>query len=117
MKLIYLGTLTTGVKVYEFDGEVVSLHKNGRWYTGQDLVSEKMEKELNEIWNQSLTDGMVLDEIREAVANYIRSEGCSCCQDIVAHREHEKRLAELLKVDPYLDNSGYDFSIFCSKDR
>ena len=53
MKLIYLGTLTTGTKVYEFDGETVSLHKNGRWYTGQDLVSEKLEKELNKILEQS----------------------------------------------------------------
>jgi hypothetical protein len=52
------------------------------------------------------------DEVRAAVADYMRSEGCSCCQDIEAHREHKKKLAELLDVPAYADGSGYDFSKF-----
>jgi hypothetical protein len=58
--------------------------------------------------------GLLL-QLRQAVADYMFSEGCSCCQDIEAHREHTKRLAELLNIEPYDDNSGYDFSQFRSK--
>lgn len=54
-------------------------------------------------------------EIREAVANYMRSEGCSCCRDYDAHKEHEARLAKLLNVKMYSDKSGYDFSKHCTE--
>ena len=47
--------------------------------------------------------------VRVAVANYMGSEGCSCCRNIAAHEKHEKILAELLDVEKYDDNSGYDF--------
>jgi hypothetical protein len=49
--------------------------------------------------------------LRQAVADYIGSEGCSCCQGD-EHDQHAKRLAELLDVPPYSDGSGYDFSPF-----
>jgi hypothetical protein len=48
-------------------------------------------------------------QVREAVANYIRSEGCSCCQDIPNHEKHAEKLAKLLNVPAYSDGSGYDF--------
>lgn len=51
-----------------------------------------------------------LDDIRNAVADYMWSEGCSCCRDTEAHRVYEKRIAKLLGVKPYKDGSGYDFS-------
>ena len=54
-------------------------------------------------------------ELRQAVADYMRSEGCSCCQNIEAHKEHEERLAKLLSVPMYPDKSGYDFGRFESK--
>jgi hypothetical protein len=53
-----------------------------------------------------------LAEIRRAVADYMWSEGCSCCRDSDAHERHEKRLAELLGVPPYDDGSGFDFRPF-----
>lgn len=53
-------------------------------------------------------------ELRQAVADYMKSEGCSCCQDIDAHKEHTKRLAKLLNVPMYSDKSGYNFSKFKS---
>jgi hypothetical protein len=53
--------------------------------------------------------------IRKAVANYMRSEGCSCCRDIPAHEEHTRILAELLDVPMYDDESGYDFFKFSDK--
>lgn len=54
-------------------------------------------------------------KLRTAVADYMRSEGCGCCEDHEAHLEHAARLAELLGVPPYADNSGYDFSPFRSQ--
>lgn len=56
------------------------------------------------------------EKIRQAVADYMRSEGCSCCQDVEAHREHEKKLGELLGVSPYDDLSGYDWSEYRSEE-
>jgi hypothetical protein len=56
---------------------------------------------------QTFSEGLA--EIREAVADYMRSEGCSCCEDIEAHEQHKARLAKLLNVEPYSDGSGYDF--------
>ena len=53
-----------------------------------------------------------LEAVRQAVAEYMYSEGCSCCRDIDAHEVNKKRLAELLNVPLYSDGSGYDFSLF-----
>lgn len=50
-----------------------------------------------------------LIEVRKAVADYMSSEGCSCCQDTEAHDTHKKTLAKLLDVRAYKDKSGYDF--------
>ena len=52
--------------------------------------------------------------LREAVANYMKSEGCSCCEDHEAHREHARILAGLLDVPMYDDGSGYDFYKFAT---
>ena len=57
----------------------------------------------------------VLEQIRQAFADYRRAEGCSCCRDIDAHEEAEKRLAELLKPTPYEDGSGSDWWQYCSE--
>lgn len=55
-----------------------------------------------------------LEKIRQAVADYMYSEGCTCCQNIEAHAEAKARVAELLGVPKYKDDSGYDFSSFRS---
>ncbi|MCK9544793.1 MAG: hypothetical protein M0R03_22485 [Novosphingobium sp.] len=54
------------------------------------------------------------NELRQAVADYMCSEGCFCCQNIEAHKLHTKRLAELLDVPMYSDKSGYNFYQFRS---
>lgn len=50
--------------------------------------------------------------IRNALADYIRSEGCSCCQNTPKHEDAARRLAGLLDVPMYDDGSGYDFYKF-----
>ena len=57
-----------------------------------------------------------INKIRQAVADYMWSEGCSCCRDIEAHATHEKRLALLLRVPMYSDKSGYNFAQFRSEE-
>jgi len=54
-------------------------------------------------------------KLREAVANYMRSEGCSCCQDRDAHQEHKELLGKLLNVPKYSDGSGREFSKYQTK--
>lgn len=49
------------------------------------------------------------EDVRQAVADYMCSEGCSCCQDVGAHKRHAERLAQLLEVPKYEDRSGYNF--------
>ena len=60
--------------------------------------------------------GQFKDEVRRALADYMGSEGCSCCRGD-DHEEHKKRLAELLDVTPREDGIGefwFDFSKFRS---
>lgn len=52
--------------------------------------------------------------IRKAVADYMGSEGCSCCRNVDVHNESERILAGLLDVPMYEDASGYDFNQFSS---
>ena len=56
-----------------------------------------------------------LKDIRRALADYMASEGCSCCRNQEAHKKAEAELAELLQVPAYDDDSGYDFGRFCTK--
>ncbi len=52
--------------------------------------------------------------VRQAVADYMRAEGCDCCRDRKAHAAAAKRLAKLLRVPKYGDSSGHDFARFRS---
>ena len=64
-----------------------------------------------------MTPNLYLDElakIRTAVADYIGSEGCRCCQGY-DHNKHKKILAQLLGVRKYKDGSGYDFTKYRSE--
>lgn len=55
-----------------------------------------------------------MQQVRQALADYIRSEGCSCCQNVPAHQAAAERLAKLLDVPRFDDNSGYDFWSFAT---
>jgi len=54
----------------------------------------------------------MVKEFREALANYMSSEGCDCCSNRDAHDEHRAILAKMLGVPKYPDGSGYDFDRF-----
>jgi hypothetical protein len=59
---------------------------------------------------------MLRKMMRTAVANYMASEGCSCCQG-ADHDAHKEALAKLLNVPKYKDGSGYDFSRYRKKSK
>ncbi len=53
-------------------------------------------------------DVVSLGALRQAVADYMSSEGCSCCESDL-HEGHEVALAKLLNVRKYEDDSGYNW--------
>lgn len=57
-----------------------------------------------------------LKDIRRAVADYMETEGCSCCRDVDGHKKNAAVLAKLLRVPKYSDGSGYNFAKFQTKD-
>lgn len=52
------------------------------------------------------------DEVRQALADYIASEGCGCCRDENAHSVACDKLAKLLDVPMFKNGSGYNFWLF-----
>lgn len=56
-----------------------------------------------------------LTDVRRLVADYIGSEGCSCCEDASHKEEHLPALAKALGVPMYHDKSGYNFPRFKTK--
>jgi len=56
-----------------------------------------------------------LQQIRQALADYMQAEGCSCCRNHEAHAASKAILAKLLKVPGYRDGFGYNFNKFKSK--
>lgn len=58
-----------------------------------------------------------LETIRRVLADYMRSEGCSCCERTDDHKEAARLLAGLLDVPMYEDGSGYDFYRFASDEE
>jgi len=56
-----------------------------------------------------------IEKIRKAIAEYMYSEGCSCCRNISKHEENIKNIAKLLGVEQYSDGSGYNFMQYIDK--
>lgn len=54
-------------------------------------------------------------KIRNALANYMSSEGCSCCRGNDYDKNREI-LAKLLNVEKYDDNSGYNFNKYSTQE-
>ena len=47
-------------------------------------------------------------DLRRAIADYMWSEGCSCCESD-NHDEHAEVIAKLLNVPKHKDGDGYEF--------
>ena len=72
-------------------------------------------KPKNKALKQGAVSGSLLADIRQAVADYIATEGCSCCRDTDGHDKAMERLGKLIKMKKYDDNSGFDYGRYRSK--
>jgi len=87
-------------------------HNGNRIYTVyREVKCEECSKlfELNSTEVDYRSKFVDIQAIRTAVADYMHSEGCSCCQGD-DHDMHTEVLAKLLGVELYSDGSGYCFS-------
>lgn len=67
---------------------------------------------MNEVLDEAITTPDVsvsVADVRQAFADYYKSEGCTCCQDTEIHDKAEEKLAELLHPDQYDDESGFNW--------
>ncbi|MCK9273349.1 hypothetical protein M0P65_07475, partial [Candidatus Gracilibacteria bacterium] len=80
------------------------------------LCFEPIEKSDKLIKKKSDTKSIEIVKIRQAFADYVATEGCSCCRDIDGHEKALKQIATLLKMKKYKDGSGYDYSRYKSKE-
>lgn len=81
----------------------------------QQYADEEFDRSLDGTFHSGNIEGAfregaysVISEIRQAVAEYIHSEGCSCCRG-ADHGQHEEKLAILLSVEKYDDGNGYNW--------
>lgn len=76
---------------------------------------KKIKNTKIKIASSPVVEGSLMAEIRTAVADYIATEGCGCCQEREGHNQAMKRLGKLLKMKKYADGSGFDYSRYKSK--
>jgi len=67
-------------------------------------------------WKRVIEQAKAIEEeykanIRRAIADYMYSEGCACCEG-KDHKDHAEKIAKLLDVPKYEDGSGYNFYQF-----
>jgi len=70
-------------------------------------------------WKRVIEQAKAIEEeykanIRRAIADYMYSEGCACCEG-KDHKDHAEKIAKLLDVPKYEDGSGYNFYQFRNK--
>lgn len=54
-------------------------------------------------------------QIKNAIADYVASEGCFCCENTEEHQKAKLRIAKLLRIPKYDDGSGFDFGKYETK--
>ena len=59
-------------------------------------------------------NNLEIKKIRQAIADYMASEGCGCCGNYDKHKRDAEVLGKLLKVPKFKDGSGYQFYKFKS---
>ena len=75
------------------------------------LLEETMHEYANSVLDAKI------QEIRQVVADYMKSEGCACCRNGDEHKAAANKLGHLLGVKKYPDGSGYDFFSCSSKEQ
>ena len=78
-----------------------------------------MSNDITHVENSRLRIQAIVEEfkkeVRELIANYMRSEGCTCCQDFEEHAKNKKLLGELLDCGKYDGEDDYNFHQYATK--
>lgn len=79
--------------------------------TGSRLIdhAERLEQRIAELEADRV-------EVRRLVADYMHSEGCSCCRGH-DHDQDAEKLALMLDVELYEDGSGANFAAYRTLDK
>lgn len=80
-----------------------------------DSIASKIDafvlKEAKKLNNKS----DFISQVRTAFADYVKTEGCGCCEDGEGHNAAMEKIAPLLEIEKYEDGSGYDTYKYGSK--
>lgn len=55
------------------------------------------------------------EQIREQVSNLVRAAGCGCCRNDEEWKQAQTKLADILNIERYDDDSGWDFYKYATK--
>ena len=99
--LFDLNSYSTDVDVNEFG---LPFHEKGG-VNHFDNLQTIATKHVQDIVNKQLSD--FKKNVRIALTEYVRSEGCSCCRGS-NHDEHGNQLGKLLGYPKYKDSNQYD---------
>lgn len=78
------------------------------------LVLEQKDKEIRwlKMGFKSIPDVNPFEKLRTHFANYVYSEGCSCCRNDEPHNDAMAEICKILSIPQYDDESGYNTSLF-----
>lgn len=98
---VMLGALTGVITGFPSNGIIKVLWEDGK---ETKINDHAISPDYRAMYEQ---EKAIIEQIKAAFSRYVKTEGCSCCQDTIGHKEAEKRLAELLNPEPYEDGSGW----------
>lgn len=50
------------------------------------------------------------EDLRNTFIEYVKTEGCSCCEDRDPHKQAKDKMGELLNFPKYTDKDEYNFN-------
>jgi len=92
----------------DWEGCAACFHDELVAYLTVKYESDAESKDLIDPIKSQMID---VEKIRTAVADYMQTEGCSCCRG-VDHEKNQGVIGEMLGVERYDDDSGWNFSIY-----
>jgi hypothetical protein len=94
-------------KIGQLQYEISCLGLDKEDLTGVNIRTEELKELVKNLTTPDVSVSVA--EVRQAFADYYKSEGCTCCQDTETHDKAEEKLAELLQPDQYDDESGFNW--------
>jgi hypothetical protein len=111
----FVANMEWHIKVNKPEGaELHLIHEKVTMYN--DMIADILASRKS-ILTRQLEEKNTRTHIRQAFADYMASEGCSCCRREEEHSNALVRLAKLLRMRKYKDGSGIDYNLYTTKDE